>query len=342
MGKYIPKSQRLPRGVKRRKNFALIENAFKQAGYILLSKAEDYINCNTKLQYICSNHPNIIQEIDWRHFQRGQRCPLCRPKRIGESVKYSLNEVIEILKEHGYIYIDGDYQNYHSKLKIKCQKHPEEVIEVEFGKCSLNSQKKWICPKCKAEDKQIKLKLRQEEQYEKFCKKCKEKGYIPISKLEDYKNHNSLVVYKCSKHGIFSASFTNFVDNNTGCPICKSSKGELKIIDFLNKNNIDFQRQKKFKELFVSLNGNINNKNLLSYDFYLPEYNLLIEYQGEYHDGTVHKLNPKRQTLKDLEEQQYRDKLKKQYALDHNINFLEIWYWDFNEIEKILKEALEL
>lgn len=31
---------------------------------------------------------------------------------------------------------------------------------------------------------------------------------------------------------------------------------------------------------------------------------------------------------------------KRQYAKDHNIKLLEIWYWDFDNIENILEKEL--
>ena len=75
----------------------------------------------------------------------------------------------------------------------------------------------------------------------------------------------------------------------------------------------------------------------LSYDFYLPNHNLLIEYQGGFHDGTV---TGSYQKLYDLERQQMHDKIKEKYAEQHNIRLLEIWYWDFDNIENILDEVL--
>jgi hypothetical protein len=74
---------------------------------------------------------------------------------------------------------------------------------------------------------------------------------------------------------------------------------------------------------------------MLSYDFALPQKNILIEYQGEYHDG-----NTRCQTKKDIEEQQYHDKLKYNYAKSHNIKLLEIWYWDYDNIEQILNQEI--
>ena len=89
--------------------------------------------------------------------------------------------------------------------------------------------------------------------------------------------------------------------------------------------------QKKYKDLTGV------NSGLLSYDFYIPQKNILIEYQGEYHDGTAGN-----QTNEEFIIQQEHDRRKRQYAKDHNIKLLEIWYWDFDNIEEILSRELGL
>jgi len=93
--------------------------------------------------------------------------------------------------------------------------------------------------------------------------------------------------------------------------------------------NTYFIPQKTFKGLLGK------GGKLLSYDFYLPKYNLLIEYQGQYHDGTAGN-----QTKKDFEKQVEHDRRKKEYAYEKEYNFLEIWYWDFDNIENILDKYL--
>lgn len=123
----------------------------------------------------------------------------------------------------------------------------------------------------------------------------------------------------------------NVSNNETWCPQCSASKGEQKINNCLRLNNIDFIPQKEFSGLLGLGNGD------LSYDFYIPEYNLLIEYQGEYHDG-----NTTNQTKKEFKTQQEHDRRKKEYAKDNNIKLLEIWYYDFDNIEEILKSELNI
>ena len=114
------------------------------------------------------------------------------------------------------------------------------------------------------------------------------------------------------------------------CPTCKESKGERRIRKWLNIHKIDFVCQKKFYDLFGINGGN------LSYDFYLPKQNILIEYQGNYHDGTVY-----RKTRESLEYQQEHDKRKREYAESHGVKLLEIWYWDYDNIEEILNKNIK-
>lgn len=148
-----------------------------------------------------------------------------------------------------------------------------------------------------------------------------------------YIDINKRLKWICDKGHIYEANLNNFYHNNRRCPICNESKGESKINEYLIKNNFikdkDYISQKEFKELIGLRGGN------LSYDFYLPQYNLLIEYQGEQHESYIKGLHISK---KNFERQQEHDRRKREYAENHKINLLEIWYWDYDNIEKILKE----
>lgn len=137
---------------------------------------------------------------------------------------------------------------------------------------------------------------------------------------------------KCQRNSLHPSyqikcySFTN----GRRCSVCKESRGERKIREILNTYNINFIPQKEFSNLFGVGDGN------LSYDFYLPSQNLLIEYQGQYHDGTA-----SNQSEEDYLKQQEHDKRKREYAEQNGIRLLEIWYWDFDNIETILNENIK-
>jgi len=145
---------------------------------------------------------------------------------------------------------------------------------------------------------------------------------------------------KCQEincHNVYFVSCACFSIQNSRCPICNISKGEYKIHTFLNVNSIFNIPQKEFDGLLGTGNGN------LSYDFYIPKYNLLIEYQGEFHDRAIRYKN-ETQGMSELRfiKQKEHDKRKKEYAQDNRIKLLEIWYWKFDDIEDILENELNL
>jgi very-short-patch-repair endonuclease len=99
--------------------------------------------------------------------------------------------------------------------------------------------------------------------------------------------------------------------------------------------------EKFFAKALKSRNINfVHNIYLDDYevDFYIPKYNFLIEYQGEQHEkyvvGNFHR------SEKDFIRQQEHDKRKREYAKLNDYNLLEVWYWDFNNIENILDTYL--
>jgi len=118
---------------------------------------------------------------------------------------------------------------------------------------------------------------------------------------------------------------------SSGCPLCKNfSKGERKIENFLLKNRIDYIPQKKFAEC-VSIRK-------LPFDFYLQKTNSAIEYQGLHHYEVLK--NDYFGGLDDLLQRQKRDRIKREFCKNNDIQLLEISYWDFNNIEKILAKHL--
>lgn len=120
--------------------------------------------------------------------------------------------------------------------------------------------------------------------------------------------------------------------NGYGCPFCNESKGEKAIEKFLIDNSILFKRQKKFPQKLRGIGGNP-----LSYDFYVPIYNLLIEYQGEFHEYMGKNAI---QSKDQYDTQHEHDIRKRNYAHENSYNYLEIWYKDKNNINEIMKQEM--
>ena len=112
----------------------------------------------------------------------------------------------------------------------------------------------------------------------------------------------------------------------------KKSKSEKKIQEILDKQGIVYESQKKYDDLF-----GVGNK-LLSYDFYLPQYNLLTEIQGIQHEKPIEIFGGEEQ----FKTQQEHDRRKREYAEKNGYKLLEIWYYDYDRIEEILNRELEV
>lgn len=101
----------------------------------------------------------------------------------------------------------------------------------------------------------------------------------------------------------------------------KMSKGEERIAKFLFENNVRFIREYYHHHLF----NYFHKKHLLFFDFYLPEYDAVIEFDGIYH-------------FKGDRKQQSRDSIKNYYCKNKGIKILRIPYWKFKDIDNIITE----
>ena len=110
------------------------------------------------------------------------------------------------------------------------------------------------------------------------------------------------------------------------CPYCNSPKGETVISKVLDTLNLSYETQQTFNDL--------KDKTYLSYDFYIPDQNILIEYQGIQHYQPVDIFGGETQ----FKTQQKHDKMKLDYAKNHGYNLILVPYTEdtFYKIKKYL------
>ena len=83
-----------------------------------------------------------------------------------------------------------------------------------------------------------------------------------------YKNNYTKVCIICPEHGEFWQTPNNHLAGS-GCKYCSASKGEELLRNYLSDNGIEYVTEYRLGE------------HKYRYDFYLPKFNLLIEYHGE-------------------------------------------------------------
>lgn len=137
------------------------------------------------------------------------------------------------------------------------------------------------------------------------------------------------VIIMCKIHGPFLQK-PNIHLSGSGCQKCKTSKGENFILKYFCDNNIKYIHQHKFNDC-------IHNTKLV-FDFYLPDHNLLIEYDGEQHFISKDFFGGE----EGLKYNKLRDSIKTKYAEDNNIKLIRFRYDDSLEFIRDELSKLEI
>jgi hypothetical protein len=220
-------------------------------------------------------------------------------------------------KIHGdkYDYSLVEYNGRGQKVKIICPIHGmfEQIAYSHFYTGS-------GCVKCSYEYRQKYKKSNKKEWIEKAIKKHGDR--YDYSKVV-YKDCKTPVTIICKEHGEYQQTTVDHL-RTMGCRKCNKSKGELEVEMYLKKHNIEYETQKTFPEL-----RNDNNTASLRFDFYLPEYNLCIEYDGVQHFHPVNFGNSK------MKKEQIQgafnittrnDEIKNMFCINNDIDILRLNY----------------
>lgn len=284
-----------------------------------LTDENEYLGNKSLLRFYCFKCDDFFYS-SWDNVYSGHGCGVCDKKQCGEKHSFG-QEFPELIPQ-------WSEKNKVSPYEITSGYRVEDII--------------WKCNTCKHEwKKSIREKLRHGD-----CPKCnsllmvypdiasewhpKLNGNINPEDVSYGSNINAW--WLCGNGHKFKSPVSRRTNMKTGCPKCKSSKGEKRIRDFLIKNNISFETQIPIK----------NKNGKLFLDFYLHDYRLAIEYDGEQHFYPVDFAGKGEKWAKrEFDKIKKRDKAKNKYCKENNINLLRIPYWEFDNIEKILCETLE-
>lgn len=142
---------------------------------------------------------------------------------------------------------------------------------------------------------------------------CPINDFYDYSLFKEYKNVKQKIRIICPEHGEFIQQMNNHL-NGQGCPVCLETKGERKIREFLQDNNIKFQQYKSFDDC--------RYKNPLPFDFYLTDLNICIEYDGPQHFEPISYFGGEDK----LEYTKILDEIKTNYCIKNNMGLIRIRY----------------
>lgn len=284
----------------------------------------NYIDNSTKVEIICKEHGSFLQTPN--SHMNGSGCPKCGRIRMKNSKIDNSNKWLEdFTRVHSdkYDYSKVIYTGAINKIEIVCREHGsffQRVSDHKTGKGCLK------CGLLKARTTGIKSSMiASNNLIDNFIKVHNDR--YDYSKVI-YTTKNSKVEIICKEHGSFLQTPSSH-KSGSGCPKCSISKGEQSIMNFLNKNNIKYETQYKFEDC---LSQTLQKK--LSFDFYLFEKNMCIEYDGIQHFEPIDKWGG----LDRFEKQTLNDKIKNEYCENNEIKLLRIPYTSFDNIESILNE----
>ena len=223
------------------------------------SKVE-YVNSMVKVCIICPIHGEFFVKPN-DHIHKKCGCVKCSGRYL--SNKEAFVEKARLIYGDKYDYSKVNYINNKTKVCIICP------IHGEFWQRPNDHLSGYSCNRCVNN-----YKLSTEEFIEKA--KLVHGNKFDYSKVE-YNGAKEKVCIICPIHGEFWQIPNNHL-NSSGCPICNSnikSGMEEKVNDMLVNNGFKVERQKTFDWL--------KYKRQLYLDFYLPEYNIGIEVQGDQH-----------------------------------------------------------
>jgi very-short-patch-repair endonuclease len=142
----------------------------------------------------------------------------------------------------------------------------------------------------------------------------------------NYINNKTKIIIICKKHGEILVNPKRLL-LGTGCKLCRISRGERSILTWLEKNNIRYNHNYRFEDC--------KNKNPLPFDFYLPDKNICIEFDGKQHYYPYFK-HKNEDGMKNVLITQKHDKIKTKYCKQKGIKLIRIHYNKINSIQTIL------
>lgn len=254
----------------------------------------EYRGSEIPVSIICKTH-GVFWQTPHGHL-KGHGCKACSKIRFSDKMRTTHEKYINKVREvhnNRYDYTNTKYTGIMNKITYRC---PEHGMVTQSAKGHLVHS----CPECAIKDRTMTTK--------EFVDKAilVHDNKYDYSKV-NYTKYGNPIIIICKKHGEFIQNPHDHL-RGSGCLKCISSAAEQIISDILDRNHIKY-----LKEYYLDTYN-------FRYDFYLPELNILIEYDGLQHFIPINIWGGEEQYLKRKE----NDKFKTTLANSLNIPLIRI------------------
>lgn len=272
------------------------------------------------VQFICPKHRQYgVQEMPYNNMKRvAVGCQHCIGRNDDEQ------EVLqEIYRANPHLVLLEPYRGRTKRVKMLCTLH--NVISNKTPYEAISGKG---CVQCGVE------KLSQQAKLPELTYKKRLSDLYPHVKLVDgYNGITQTATFHCD---ICGSNFIDYADYVTrrGCPTCDSTSAEKEIGQILTNHNIYYRPHFSYVDC--------RDQRALPFDFYLPEYNILIEYDGEQHYRPVNfgGITDER-AFENFKITQHHDFIKTTYCESNNIPLLRIPYWERENVETIILDYIK-
>lgn len=268
------------------------------------------------ISFICPVHPDKGKQAkDWSHFKNLKHgCKYCAGKRDTKDAQ-------ELVKNPNIKFI-SEYRGVEKPIRCICEKcgtewtsrSPKDLFRRECG-----------CPTC---SKEIRASHKRKSQ-EAFIKDVYNVN-PNIEVIGEYKGAHKLVKCHCKIHDYEWESYaSNLLNKSAGCPKCNMSLGENMVVEFMQKYNIPYTRQKTF--------SGCSDRKPLKFDVFDEENKIAIEFQGEQHYTPIDFSGKGIEfAVSEFNELKKRDNIKINYCKENGITLIAIPYYERNNVEAYL------
>lgn len=263
---------------------------------------EDYKDISTPIRHQCLIDDSIFDGIPNYLLSRKTGCYICsqRKRRSHEQYEAELEETMP------FIHSLETFNGMNTPILHHCDLHniTWEAVpgNILYQKCG--------CPECG----KAKIGDKNRRTHEEYVEQLLEVN-PDIIVIEKYVDSFTSITHLCKKCQYkWKARPANILFGK-GCPICCKSVGERKIRQWLDEHKIRYEYQKIFNDC--------RDKRPLPFDFYLPDYNKCVEYDGEQHFEPIEHFGGE----EEFEIRINHDQIKTQYCSDNNISLLRIPYY---------------
>lgn len=265
---------------------------------------------------VCGHQWDITAKLLVERVRKGiNPCAYCNKAANQKKQAESFLERVQLINP--YVKVLSPYVRTDMHVQCECT-----ICGHIYPVLPLNLLKGRKCPQCTLQKASERLR----DSHDEFLGKLSEVN-ADIKVVGEYVNQDTQIECVCSKCGNTWFPVPYHLLNGAGCPCCKQSRGEKAIQIYLEKNFIQYESQKRFSDC--------RYKATLPFDFYLPQKNMCIEFDGIQHYEPLEIFGG----MEAFEETRKRDQIKSNYCLQKGITLLRIPY--FEDIEAVLNAELK-